>query len=377
MKPAKASRCVDWTLTGWLLPGRAAFERPVSVLSKEGLAEREAARARRPSPAAARCVVDPKSKPQPSRQHSISSRAGPLPGIQPAPCAAGNHSHNPTTPYTAAHYAELLAAAEKVAAEAPGAARTPYAAGGPAGGPAPGPFWAVEDGAHAHEGVHGASEGVEAVVVYPDALRRRQSGAGSSEDGCMSTARSQIIELAEFLGIEEEHPRGPGAPMPGALGPPVPGGLSPSQEAAHAHSVSGIGRWWAGMVHAEAAVPNPTQEAPPAHGAGGLRHLWPRVAGAGLHNPNQGAAPASAAARVGRWWAGVEARVRSWAPAPPISQGAAAAGGRAKAARGLALPFQPLTLAFKDISYSVELPKVRGCLVWQCQPATFRLSCAQ
>jgi len=281
----------------------------VSVLSVEGLAEREAARAgragaREPGPAAAADAAKPKS-----RAHSISSRAGPVAGVQPAPmhAAAAAAGADPQT------YAALLAAAEKVAAETPGAPRTPWAPG-PAGG-------AFGDGG-AGPGTPG---GVEAVVVYPEAGERpraRPSRAGSED--CMSTARSQILELCQFLGVED----GAASGAPGAAAAPPAAGAAPAPAAAGA-------------------------AAPGAPAAAGARGLGP---------PLQALRQAVRESPLGRRLAGGAAG----------AAGAAAGAG----ARGLALPFQPLTLAFRDICYTVELPKARGArarcflfFVWREQRA--------
>jgi len=171
----------------------------VSVLSVEGLAEREAARAGRAGPAApAADAAKPKS-----RAHSISSHAGPMAGVPPAPV----HALAPGPGADPQTYAALLAAAEKVAAETPGAPRTPWAPG-PAGG-------AFEDG----DAGPGTPGGVEAVVVYAEAGERpraRPSRAGSED--CMSTARSQILELCQFLGVEDGAGAGARSAGPGPAG---------------------------------------------------------------------------------------------------------------------------------------------------------------
>ncbi len=264
----------------------------MSVLSVEGLAEREAARAGRAGPAApAADAAKPKS-----RAHSISSHAGPMAGVPPAPV----HALAPGPGADPQTYAALLAAAEKVAAETPGAPRTPWAPG-PAGG-------AFEDG----DAGPGTPGGVEAVVVYAEAGERpraRPSRAGSED--CMSTARSQILELCQFLGVEDG--AGAGARSAGAA-PPAAG-----------------------------AAPAPAPAGAAAPGA-------PAAAGArGLGLPLQALRQALRESPIGRRLAG----------------GAAGATGAAGAAagvgtRGLALPFQPLTLAFRDICYTVELPRARA-----------------
>lgn len=287
------------------LCGAAAFERPVSVLSKEGLAEREAARAGCPSPAAQRTDAPLNPKPtNPRTQHSIATRAGPLPGVELAPRAGAD----PTGP---APYADLLAVAEKVASEPPGTTRTPYC---PERAPRS-PFWAP--GAAA---CPDSPAGVEAVVVYHGERLRRVSGAGS--DGGLVTARSQTAELCEFLGVEGPAGKGRGDP-PGVH--PGAGAAEPSG----------------------ASAPRP----------------WAR-----------------ASSGVGRWWSGVEA----WGLPRAGGARAAAAPGAKGLGQGLALPFQPLTLAFRDISYSVELPKVRvdsrhvmcgvalECKAWACLPTVTR-----
>ena len=261
----------------------AAFERPVSVLSKEGLAEREAARAGCPSPAAQRTDAPSNPKPtNPKTQHSIATRAGPLPGVELAP-RAGGAGADPTGP---APYADLLAVAEKVASEPPGTTRTPYC---PERQPRS-PFWAP--GAAA---CPDSPAGVEAVVVYHGERLRRVSGAGS--DGGLATARSQTAELCEFLGVE-----------------------GPAGRASRREPRADLG--------SEIAEP-----------AGASARPWAR-----------------ASSGIGRWWSGVEAwgLPRAGGPRSAAPPGAKGLG------QGLALPFQPLTLAFRDISYSVELPKVRG-----------------
>lgn len=268
-----------------LLCGTAAFERPVSVLSKEGLAEREAARAGCPSPAAQRTDAPLIPKPtNPKTQHSIATRAGPLPGVELAPRAGGSAGADPAGP---APYADLLAVAEKVASEPPGTTRTPYC---PERQPRS-PFWAPGSAA-----CPDSPAGVEAVVVYHGERLRRVSGAGS--DGGLVTARSQTAELCEFLGVEGQGGRGRG----GARADPGARAADPASTSARpwARASSGIGRWWSGVE------------------AWGL----PRAGG-------------------------------------PRAAAAAALPGAKGLGQGLALPFQPLTLAFRDISYSVELPKVR------------------
>jgi len=264
----------------------------VSVLSVEGLAEREAARVGRAGPAAPPADA---AKPK-SRAHSISSHAGPMAGVPPAPV----HALAPGTGADPQTYAALLAAAEKVAAETPGAPRTPWAPG-PAGG-------AFEDG----DAGPGTPGGVEAVVVYAEAGERprvRPSRAGSED--CMSTARSQILELCQFLGVED----GAGGSAPGAAAAPPAADAAPAPAAA------------------AAAAPG----APAAAGARGL----------GL--PLQALRQAFRNSPAGRRLAGGAAGATGAA-------GAAAGTG----ARGLAVPFQPLTLAFRDICYTVELPRARA-----------------
>ena len=256
----------------------------MSVLSKEGLAEREAARAGSPSPAAQRADAPLSPKPaNPRTQHSIATRAGPLPGVELAPRAGAGAGADPTGP---APYADLLAVAEKVASEPPGTTRTPYC---PERQPRS-PFWAP-----GHPACPDSPAGVEAVVVYHGERLRRVSGDGS--DGGLVTARSQTAELCEFLGVEGQGGRGREESQP----------VNPS-----------------------------TRVADPA-GAGA--RPWAR-----------------ASSGIGRWWSGVEA----WGlpQAGGASAAAAAAPGAKGLGQGLALPFQPLTLAFRDISYSVELPKV-------------------
>ena len=266
----------------------AAFERPVSVLSKEGLAEREAARAGRPSPVAQRTGSDssvgPKSM-NPKAQHSITTHAGPLPGVELAPRATGDANPDPAGPTP---YADLLAVAEKVASEPPGTTRTPYC---PERQPRS-PFWG--SGSHA---CPDSPAGVEAVVVYHGERLRRVSGAGS--DGGLVTARSQTAELCKFLGVEGQASKGAGD----SRADPGSRASDPASTSARpwALASSGIGRWWSGVE------------------AWGLLR-------AGAHR-----AAAAAAPRLGTEGLG----------------------------QGLALPFQLLTLAFRDISYSVELPKVQ------------------
>ena len=221
-------KCICMSPSSFFLR-HAAFERPVSVLSKEGLAEREAARAGCPSPAAQRTDAPLNPKPvNPKTQHSIATRAGPLPGVELAPRAGAD----PTGP---APYADLLAVAEKVASEPPGTTRTPYC---PERQPRS-PFWAP--GAAA---CPDSPAGVEAVVVYHGDRLRRVSGAGS--DGGLVTACSQTAELCEFLGVEGQGgrvSRGDPQADPGARAA-EPAGASARP---WARASSGIGRWWSGV----------------------------------------------------------------------------------------------------------------------------------